>query len=312
MEQHLKYIITTIAGMALLIVLYSEKKEVSYMSENFNDLTPEEERVIVYKGTEAPFSGKYDKFFESGVYTCRRCGSLLYRSDDKFDSGCGWPAFDDEVPGAVKRVPDRDGRRTEITCAKCGGHLGHVFEGERLTDKNVRHCVNSISMDFVPAHNIKKAYFAGGCFWGVEYYLEKLKGVLDVSSGYMGGHVPDPTYRQVCTGTTGHYEAVKVIYDDRKTDFETVAREFFEIHDPTQEGGQGPDIGSQYESVVFYNNDEEKAVTGKLIEILESKGYETVTKILPVLHFYRAEEYHQDYYINKGTTPYCHGKVKRF
>ena len=308
----MKYIITIIAGLALVIILYSEKKEVSYMTENFNELTPEEERIIIHKGTEAPFTGKYDKFFENGVYTCRQCGSLLYRSDDKFDSGCGWPAYDDAVPGAVTRTPDPDGRRTEITCANCGGHLGHVFEGENLTEKNVRHCVNSISMDFIPSQNIKKAYFAGGCFWGVEYYLEKLKGVLDVNSGFMGGHLSDPTYRQVVSGTTGHYETVEVIYDDRKTDFETVAREFFEIHDPTQEGGQGPDIGSQYESVVFYNNDEEKAVTEKLIGILESKGFETVTKIIRSSEFYKAEDYHQDYYENKGTTPYCHGKVKRF
>lgn len=308
----MKYIAPIIASMALLIILYSEKKETADMNTEYNKLTASEERVIINKGTEPMFSGKYYKFFENGVYTCRQCGSLLYRSEDKFDSGCGWPAFDDEVPGAVKRTTDADGRRTEITCANCGGHLGHVFEGEGLTEKNVRHCVNSISMDFIPAQNIKRAYFAGGCFWGVEYYLEKLKGVLDVSSGYMGGHIKNPSYKQVTTGTTGHYEAVEVIYDDRAIDFESVAREFFEIHDPTQEGGQGPDIGSQYESVVFYNNDEEKAVTEKLIGILESKGFETVTKIIKASEFYRAEDYHQDYYEQKGTTPYCHGKVKRF
>lgn len=308
----MKYIAPIIASMALMIILYSEKKETADMNTEYNKLSASEERVIINKGTEPMFSGKYYKFFENGVYTCRQCGSLLYRSEDKFDSGCGWPAFDDEVPGAVKRTTDTDGRRTEITCANCGGHLGHVFEGEGLTEKNVRHCVNSVSMDFIPAQNIKRAYFAGGCFWGVEYYLEKLKGVLDVSSGYMGGHVRNPTYKQVCSGTTGHYEAVEVIYDDRTIDFETVAREFFEIHDPTQEGGQGPDIGSQYESVVFYSNDEEKAVTEKLIGILESKGFETATKIIKTSEFYRAEDYHQDYYEQKGTTPYCHGKVKRF
>ena len=114
----------------------------------YNDLTQEEKRVIENKGTEYPFSGKYNDFYEKGIFTCKKCDAPLYKSEDKFKSGCGWPSFDDEIKDAVKRVPDKDGRRVEIVCASCGGHLGHVFEGERLTNKNTRHCVNSISLNF--------------------------------------------------------------------------------------------------------------------------------------------------------------------
>lgn len=117
--------------------------------KKFNDLTPEEAAVIENKGTERPFTGEYNDHYLSGTYKCRKCDASLYRSKDKFNSGCGWPAFDDEIEGAVKRVPDADGRRIEIVCNNCDGHLGHVFEGERLTEKNTRHCVNSLSLKFI-------------------------------------------------------------------------------------------------------------------------------------------------------------------
>ncbi|MCD7962798.1 MAG: bifunctional methionine sulfoxide reductase B/A protein [Rikenellaceae bacterium] len=286
---------------------------------NKKELTDYEKHVIHNKGTEAPFTGEYYKHKEKGTYTCKQCGEPLYKSEDKFESGCGWPSFDDEIKGAVKRVPDADGHRTEIVCSSCGGHLGHVFEGERFTDKNTRHCVNSISMNFVPdeetsaiEHKTEKAIFAGGCFWGVEHLLQKEPGVISVESGYIGGEVNNPTYEQVCTGRTGHAEAVEVVFDPKETSYETLTKLFLEIHDPTQEGRQGPDIGSQYRSEIFYTSPEQKEIAEKLISQLKSKGYKVVTQVTPATTFWKAEDYHQDYYANKGTQPYCHSYVKRF
>jgi peptide methionine sulfoxide reductase msrA/msrB len=284
----------------------------------FNPLTPEEEHVIIGKGTERPFTGKYLNNKESGIYTCKRCDEPLYRSDDKFDSNCGWPSFDDEIRGAVNRIPDPDGIRTEIVCANCGGHLGHVFEGEQFTEKNIRHCVNSVSLQFIPENKKKtgskteRAIFAGGCFWGVEYFIERHPGVLTVTSGYIGGHTKNPTYEEVCSGTTGYAEAVEVVYDPSTTSYEELARLFFEIHDPTQIDRQGPDIGNQYRSEVFYLDDGQKAIAEKLISMLKEKGYKVATNVTKATEFYEAEAYHQDYYVNKGTLPYCHGYTKRF
>ena len=134
----------------------------------FNNLTQDEKYIIEEKGTEYPFSGIYNDFYEEGVYLCKKCNAPLYKSEDKFKSSCGWPSFDDEIVGAIRKVPDIDGRRVEIVCQKCGGHLGHIFEGEGFTSKNIRHCVNSLSLNFKSKkENFKKAYFAAGCFWGV-------------------------------------------------------------------------------------------------------------------------------------------------
>lgn len=284
-------------------------------AQNMKPLTTEEKRVIIDKGTEAPFTGKLNKVYDNGTYLCRQCGAPLYKSDDKFDSGCGWPSFDDEIKGAIKRVPDADGRRTEIVCAKCGGHLGHVFAGEQFTPKNLRHCVNSVSIEFSPAVPEQKqetAIFAGGCFWGVEHLMQKQAGVESVESGYIGGEVDNPTYEQVCTKGTGHAEAVRVVFDPAKVSYEELAKLFFEIHDPTQANGQGPDIGPQYRSEIFYTSPEQKQTAEKLIATLKEKGFDVVTKVTPSTKFYEAEAYHQDYYDKKGTEPYCHRYTKRF
>ena len=159
---------------------------------------------------------------------------------------------------------------------------------------------------------MKKAYFAGGCFWGVEYHLEKLPGVRDVISGFMGGHKKDPSYQDVSYTDTGHVETVEVVYDPKKISYETLAKNFFEIHDFTQSNGQGPDIGSQYLSVIFYSDAKEKQVADRLIDILSKKGYKVATKVQRTSTFYPAEGYHQDYYQRHGKVPYCHSYHKIF
>ncbi len=283
--------------------------------KKLNDL---EEYVILRKGTELPFSGRYWNERRKGVYLCQQCGAPLYRSDDKFDAGCGWPSFDAEIPGAVCRVPDADGSRTEIVCSSCGGHLGHVFTGEGLTPRNERHCVNSVSMEFVPDEAEQKdvgygtAYFAGGCFWGMEYYLARAVGVVAVEPGYMGGTLDNPSYEEVRSGRTGHAETVKVVFDRRETGYEALARLFFEIHDPTQIDRQGPDIGTQYRSAIFYTDPEQRDTAERLTGELTARGYDIVTRIEPAGEFWPAEEYHRRYYDRRGGSPYCHRRVSRF
>ncbi|OQB21611.1 MAG: Peptide methionine sulfoxide reductase MsrA [candidate division BRC1 bacterium ADurb.Bin183] len=307
----MRHLLIILIAEAIVMAGYGQAKE----NQIYNSLTPEEEYVILRKGTERPFSGKYCNFKERGTYICKRCNTPLYRSNDKFDSGCGWPSFDDEIPGAVKRVIDADGRRTEILCAKCGAHLGHVFKGEGFTPKNTRHCVNSISLDFLAENDrpaTETAVFAAGCFWGVEYHFQKAPGVISTSVGYTGGIKPNPTYQDVCAGETGHAEAIEVVFDPAKTSFENLARLFFEIHDPTQVDRQGPDIGEQYRSAIFYKNEEQKKTAERLIEMLKQKGLRVATKIEPDAPFWRAEDYHQKYYEKKRQKPYCHIYQKRF
>ena len=279
----------------------------------YNKLTEEEERIIVHKGTEAPFSGEFFNHFEQGTYTCKRCGKALFGSSSKFKADCGWPSFDDQIAGAVKQRPDPDGERTEITCANCGAHLGHIFLNEGFTEKNKRYCANSLSMSFIPAgsHKGARAIFAGGCFWGMEYHFQKAPGVVSTTVGYTAGNLDNPTYKQVCADETGHAEAIEVVYDPNKTDYEKLAKLFFEIHDFTQLNRQGPDVGSQYRSGIYYLDEKQKEIAEGLVEILKQKGYEVKTEIEPAGKFWPAEDYHQEYYGKNGKTPYCHiyGKI---
>lgn len=284
-----------------------------------NELTPEESRVIEGKGTEAPYSGEYEKLSAAGTYLCRRCDAPLYRSGDKFDAHCGWPAFDDEIPGAVRRSADRDGSRTEITCARCDAHLGHVFEGERLTEKNVRHCVNSLSMRFVPEAKAEgrvpareTAYFGGGCFWCTEASFKRVRGVLAVIPGYAGGTTADPTYEEVSSGGTGHAEVVRVEYDPTRVSYEALLSVFFAAHDPTTKDRQGADTGTQYRSIILAADDTQREVAEKSVRGLETEGVypaPVVTEIVPLGTFYPAEEYHHDYFAKHPEAAYCQAVI---
>ena len=278
-------------------------------------LTPLAYDVIVHAATERPYSGAYQTIVQSGSYLCRRCGLCLFRADNQFTSSCGWPSFDGALPSAIEERPDEDGQRTEIRCQRCCAHLGHVFTGEQLTFKNKRYCVNAVSLDFVMNNTVIdscEVIVAGGCFWGVEYYLSALPGVLSASVGYTGGQLVSPRYNDVCQGNSGHYEAVRVLFEPNIVSFSRVVQRFFEIHDPTQANGQGPDIGHQYQSAIFcYDQQQIKAVE-TLIDRLVENNYAVKTQVLPVQPFWPAETFHQQYYVKKNHLPYCHQPVERF
>lgn len=299
---------------------------------NYNPLNEKEAYVILNKGTEAPYTGEYTDNKQEGIYLCRQCNNPLYRSSDKFDSHCGWPSFDDEIEGAVRRVPDSDGMRTEIICAHCEGHLGHVFLGEGFTQKDTRHCVNSISMVFYSTGtdlppvlglsaqekeayltvNADSAVLGAGCFWCVDAIFQQLKGVLKVEVGYTGGIIKNPTYKMVCQGNTGHVEVAKIYFDPTVISYETLLDIFFHTHDPTTLNRQGNDIGEQYRSVIYYANEEQKNVAEAVLSRTDSSDLWSdpiVTTIEPLGEYYIAEDYHQDYYNNNTQQPYCSAVV---
>ena len=280
------------------------------MLYKYASLRPEQTNIMQHKATEAPFSGQFiATTAERGTYLCRGCGQPLFREDSHFTSHCGWPSFDDQIDGAVTEVADADGRRTEIVCSRCQGHLGHVFAGEHFTPKDLRYCVNSLSIEFVSDETVKhteEIVLAAGCFWGVQHLLKQQEGVLVTEVGYIGGNKSYPTYEEVCSKMTGHVEAVRVLFNAEKTDLTHLLQYFFEIHDFSQKDGQGPDIGQQYLSRIYTFDARQKQLARQVIQVLKTKSFTVATTIHNMVVFWPAEAYHQDYYLKTGKAPYCH------
>lgn len=277
----------------------------------YQSLTPEQLHILRDKGTEQAFSGEFIEAKEEthGTYLCRACGLALFRESQQFTATCGWPSFDDQIEGTVKEEADADGRREEILCNRCDGHLGHVFLGEQYTAKNKRHCVNSLSIEFVESETVldtEEIVLAAGCFWGVEHLLAQEPGVLLTEVGYSGGTFDHPTYEQVCAGNTGHLEVIRVVFDKAITRLENILKAFFECHDFEQTNGQGPDIGEQYLSAVFVFDEEQRAVANQLMAQLAKLNFTVATQVRDVATFWPAEDYHQGYYSKNGKEPYCH------
>jgi peptide methionine sulfoxide reductase msrA/msrB len=291
-------------------------------------LTDDQYYILREKGTERAFTSKFYMHKEDGNYSCAGCGTVLFNSESKFDAHCGWPSFDKEIEkGTIIYEEDNTHgmKRVEIMCAKCGGHLDHVFD-DGPTKTGLRFCVNGGSLIFESVKDpmIEKQkvtnlsdtaqiVLGGGCFWCIEAVYQRLQGIIKVESGYEGGNVTNPTYKQVCTGTTNHAEVARLTYNTKETSFEEILKVFFTVHDPTTLNKQGNDEGTQYRSVIFYDNEEQKKQAQEIITALDASGAfedKIVTTLEAAAPFYKAEDYHQNYYNDNGTQPYCLFVVK--
>lgn len=290
----------------------------------YNSLTSEEAHIIIDKWTERPYTGQYRDNHADWLYICRQCNNPLYRSDSKFDSHCGWPSFDDAIPGKVLMQSDNDKIRTEIVCKQCNGHLWHIFVWEQQTSKNTRHCVNSLSMRFLKKEDISEdiilripfyeiAILGWWCFWCIEGALQKIPGIIEIRSGYMWGKRPFPTYERICAGVSWYIEVVQIFFDSNILSYERLLEYFFAIHDPTTKDKQWNDTGSQYRSVIFTLSQDQNNKAQEIIDKLNlSWVYDNqiVTEIRPAEIFYLAEDYHQNFYKNNPNKPYCQLIVK--
>jgi peptide methionine sulfoxide reductase msrA/msrB len=286
------------------------------IAEIAKTLTPEQERVTLHADTERPFCTAMHKNHGAGTYVSVVGGLPLFRSTKKFDSGTGWPSFFDPIaPDHI--IEHSDGalgmKRTEIVDARSGAHLGHVFDdGPPPTGK--RYCVNSASLKFIPEGTplppesrpvaFEVAYFAGGCFWGVEDVFEQIPGVTDAESGYQGGKTVNPTYEEVSSHTTGHAETVKITFDPARVAYRDLLKIFFDNHDPTTPNRQGPDVGSNYRSAIFASTPAQQKEATEYIAALSKdarfKSDKIVTTVQPAPTFYRAEDYHQNWHAVHG------------